>query len=185
MSGSLQNFSSCKTVGSRHFARWSGQEIGIASLKGLCILKMLAPGAKLLTLQKIPCWHQRQPQSLRERWHIPGECTFRAEGTEDLDRFIPEEGASLVTPLVKTQPAVQETRLIPGSGGSPGEGTGYPLQYPGLENSMDCVVLGVPKSRTRLSNFHFHPTLTPEALLPVYQPPFAGKNIRTYETKML
>ena len=28
--------------------------------------------------------------------------------------------------------------LIPGSGRSPGEGIGYPLQYSGLENSMDC-----------------------------------------------
>ena len=30
--------------------------------------------------------------------------------------------------------------LIPGLGRSPGEGKGYPLQYSGLENSMDCVV---------------------------------------------
>ena len=44
---------------------------------------------------------------------------------------------------------------IPGSGRSPGEGNGYPLQYSGLENSMDCIVHGVAKSRTRLSNFHF------------------------------
>ena len=36
-----------------------------------------------------------------------------------------------------------------------GEGKGYPLQYSGLENSMDCVVHGVTKSRTRLSDFHF------------------------------
>ena len=33
--------------------------------------------------------------------------------------------------------------LIPGLGRSPGEGKHYPLQYAGLENSMDCVVLGV------------------------------------------
>ena len=45
---------------------------------------------------------------------------------------------------------------IPGLGRSPGEGNGYPLQYSGLENSMDCIVHGVAKSRTRLSNFHFH-----------------------------
>ena len=32
---------------------------------------------------------------------------------------------------------------------------GYPLQYSGLENSMDCIVHGVAKSWTRLSNFHF------------------------------
>ena len=45
---------------------------------------------------------------------------------------------------------------IPGLGRSPEEGNGYPLQYSGLENSMDCIVHGVSKSRTRLSDFHFH-----------------------------
>ena len=45
---------------------------------------------------------------------------------------------------------------IPGLGRSPGAGKGYPLQYSGLENSMDCIVHGVAKSRTRLSSFHFH-----------------------------
>ena len=44
--------------------------------------------------------------------------------------------------------------LIPGLGGSPGEGKGYPLQYSGLENSMDCIVHGVAKSWTGLSDFH-------------------------------
>ena len=46
--------------------------------------------------------------------------------------------------------------LIPRLGSFPGEGKGYPLQYPGLENSMDCIVHGVAKSQTRLSDFHFH-----------------------------
>ena len=32
--------------------------------------------------------------------------------------------------------------LIPGTGRSPGEGIGYPLQYSGLENSMNCIVRG-------------------------------------------
>ena len=45
---------------------------------------------------------------------------------------------------------------IPGLVRSPEEGKGYPLQYSGLENSMDCVVHGVTKSRTWLSEFHFH-----------------------------
>ena len=35
---------------------------------------------------------------------------------------------------------------IPGLGRSPGEGKGYPLQYFGLENSMDCIVHGVTES---------------------------------------
>ena len=43
---------------------------------------------------------------------------------------------------------------IPGSGRSPGEGKGYPLQYSGLENSTDCIVHRVAKSWTRLSDFH-------------------------------
>ena len=51
--------------------------------------------------------------------------------------------------------------LIPGLGRSPGEGSGYPLQYSALENSMDrgawrATVHGVAKSRTRQSEFHFH-----------------------------
>ena len=45
---------------------------------------------------------------------------------------------------------------IPGLGRCPGEENGYPLQYSGLENSMDCIVHGVAKSRTQLSDFHFH-----------------------------
>ena len=45
---------------------------------------------------------------------------------------------------------------IPGLGRPLGEGKGYPLQYSGLENSTDSIVRGVTKSRTRLSDFHFH-----------------------------
>ena len=46
---------------------------------------------------------------------------------------------------------------IPGLGRSPGEGNGYPLQYSGLENSMDYIIVhGVTKSPTRLGEFHFH-----------------------------
>ena len=33
--------------------------------------------------------------------------------------------------------------LTSGLGRSPGEGKGYPIQYSGLENSMDCTVYGV------------------------------------------
>ena len=45
---------------------------------------------------------------------------------------------------------------IPVLGRSPGEGKDYPLLYFGLENSMDCIVHGISKSWTPLSNFHFH-----------------------------
>ena len=44
---------------------------------------------------------------------------------------------------------------VPGLGGSPGDGKGFPLQYSGLENSTDYTVHGVAKSRTWLSDFHY------------------------------
>ena len=53
-----------------------------------------------------------------------------------------------------------DSGLIPGSGRSAGEGLGYPLQYSSLENSVDCIVHGVAKSRTRLSDVHFYAFFT-------------------------
>ena len=49
--------------------------------------------------------------------------------------------------------------LIPGLGRSHSEENSYPLQYSGLENSMDsrgwqAMVHGVAKSWTQLSDFH-------------------------------
>ena len=44
--------------------------------------------------------------------------------------------------------------LIPGLGRSLGEGKDYPLQYSGLENSMNYIVHGVTKTWTRLSDFN-------------------------------
>ena len=74
---------------------------------------------------------------------------------------------------------------IPGSGRSPGEGNGNPLQYSCLENPMDggtwqAIVHGVAKSRTRLSDFtHFAiaphcslplPSLTRQTFFPWFHP---------------
>ena len=39
-------------------------------------------------------------------------------------------------------------QLVSGLERSPGEGKGYPLQYSGLENSMDWIVHGVAKGQT-------------------------------------
>ena len=44
---------------------------------------------------------------------------------------------------------------ISGLGRSPGEGKDYPVPYSGLEKSMACIVHGVAKSQTGLSNFAF------------------------------
>ena len=58
--------------------------------------------------------------------------------------------------LVGNPPAMWETWVQSlGWEDSPGEGKGYPLQYSGLENFMDCIVHWVTKSHTRLSHFHF------------------------------
>ena len=66
-------------------------------------------------------------------------------------------GASLVVHLVKESTCiVGDLGLIPGLGGSPEEGKGYPCQYSGLENSMDCIDHGVAKSQTQLSSVHSH-----------------------------
>jgi len=48
---------------------------------------------------------------------------------------------SLVAQLVKKESAcnVGDLNSIPGLGRSPGEDKGYPLQYSGLENSMDSI----------------------------------------------
>ena len=54
---------------------------------------------------------------------------------------------------------------IPELGRSPGEGNSYPLQYSGSKNSMDCILHGVTKSWTQLSEFHF----TIGKFLPTFQ----------------
>ena len=60
--------------------------------------------------------------------------------------------SSLMSQMVKNPPAREgDTGLIPGSGRSPGEGNGNPLQYSCVETSMDggalwAIVHGVAKS---------------------------------------
>ena len=56
-------------------------------------------------------------------------------------------GASLI--VGKESPCnAEDPGSIPVLGRSAREGIGYPLQYSGQENSMDCIVHGVTKSRT-------------------------------------
>ena len=59
--------------------------------------------------------------------------------------------------------SVGDLGLIPGLGRSPGGGSGYSLQYSGLENSMAWAAHGVAKSGAQLSEFHFHFHQTSEA----------------------
>ena len=71
---------------------------------------------------------------------------------------------SLVVQLVQNLPALQET-WVPSLGwiDSLEKGMGYPFQYSGLENSMDCIVHGVTKSWKRLNDFHFNDSEVPLA----------------------
>ena len=59
--------------------------------------------------------------------------------------------------LEKNMPAMRETWVQSLGWEDPlEEGKGYPLQYFGLENSMDYIVHGVAKSQTQLSDFHYN-----------------------------
>ena len=85
---------------------------------------------------------------------IPGSEISPGEGTGYPLQY---SWASLMAQLVKNPPTMWETWVQSlGWEDNPGEGKGYPLQYSGLENSMDCIVHGVTKSRTRWSDFHLH-----------------------------
>ena len=54
--------------------------------------------------------------------------------------------------LVSDTPHIFQFSSVLGT--SPGEGKEYPLQYSGLENSIDYIAHGAAKSRTWLSDFH-------------------------------
>ena len=73
------------------------------------------------------------------------------------NRDFGESWASLVVWLVKNLPAMQETLvrfLVPEAPLEKGMATHSSIMD--MENSIDCVVHGVAKSRTWLSDFHFH-----------------------------
>ena len=85
----------------------------------------------------------------RDPGSIPGSGRSTGEG---IGYPLQYSWASLVAQLVCN---AGDLGLIPGLGRSPEKGEGYPLQYSGLENSTDCIVHGVTKSQTWLSNFHY------------------------------
>ena len=87
---------------------------------------------------------------------IPGWGRFPGEGIGYPLQFF---GASLVAHTVKNLPAMCETWVQSLGWEVPGGGNGLPLQYSGLENSMDrgawqATVHGALKSGPRLSDFH-------------------------------
>ena len=84
---------------------------------------------------------------------IPGSGRSSGEG---IGYPLQYSWASLVAQLVKNPPAMQETWVRSLGWKDPVQkGKATQLQYSGLENSMDCIVHGVTKSQTQLSNLHF------------------------------
>ena len=78
-----------------------------------------------------------------------------------LENFYPQDhlGFSGGSDGKDSSPNAEDLGLIPGLGRSPGERSGYSLQYSGLENSMDrgvwqVKVLGFAKSQIPLRDFH-------------------------------
>ena len=86
---------------------------------------------------------------------IPGSGRSSGEG---IGYPLQYSWASLVAQLVKNRLQCGSPGFDPwvGKKRRAGEGKGCPLQYSGLANSMDCMVRGIPKSWTQLSDFHFH-----------------------------
>ena len=71
------------------------------------------------------------------------------DNLEKMDRFLEKSNLPRLSQ--------EEIEIINNElGRSPGEGKGSPFQYSALENSMDCIVHGVAKSWTQLSDLHFH-----------------------------
>ena len=84
---------------------------------------------------------------------IPGSGRSSGEG---IGYPLQYSWISLVAQLVKESAHnAGDLGLIPGLGRSLGERERLLISVFGLENSMDCVVLGVAKSQTQLSVFHY------------------------------
>ena len=83
---------------------------------------------------------------------IPG--SGRSAG-EEIGHPLQYPWTSLVAQLEKNPPAMRETWVWSLGWEDPLE-KGKATHFSILENSMDCIVHGVAKSWTRLSNVHFH-----------------------------
>ena len=89
----------------------------------------------------------------RDPGSIPGSGRPPGEGIGSPLRY---SWASLVAQLVKNPSTMWETWVQSLGWEDPLEKGKTNHQCSSLENSMGCIVLGVPKSWTRLSDLHFH-----------------------------
>ena len=77
--------------------------------------------------------HERILLSHKKKYEILPFATTWIDLGDFLDSSVGKESAC----------NAEDPGSIPGSGRSTGEGIGYPLQYSGLENSVDCTVHGL------------------------------------------
>ena len=98
-------------------------------------------------VKNLPTMHETQVPSLG--WEDPLEKGMDTHShnffTSLQDQFLSFPGGSAGK---ESTCNVGDLGSTPGLGRSTGEGNSYPLQYSGLENSVDCVVHGVTKSQT-------------------------------------
>ena len=110
---------------------------------------------KHLLLQSLICFFPGSPVGKESTCNAGDPSSIPGSGRSTGKRIgypIQYSWASLVAQLVKNPPATWVQSL--GWDDPLKKGNGNPLQYSGLENSMDCIGHGVAKSQTRLSDFH-------------------------------
>ena len=126
--------------------------------KDMCQAMVLVPGTRLKDSRKkgvfsLPAQLVKNPPAMQETlvWSLG---SGRSPG-EGISYSLQYSWTSLVAQLVKIHQQCGRPGFDPWVRKIPEEGKGYPLQYPGLENSLDCIVHGITKSWTWLSDFHF------------------------------
>ena len=96
-------------------------------------------GSSRFTISKLEGFHVISVNTTM-RWVEEGKMDVRKRETEIESQCIP--GFPCGSAGKESTSNAGYLGSIPGLGRSPGEGKGYPLQYSGLENSMDCIVHG-------------------------------------------
>ena len=117
----------------------------------------------VLLLKSLECNYenlQKYPLNVVTQFWSLGNSVARRTLPDHLPPLFCEEFYVSWAPLVELGSAGKESACnvgdfcsIPGLGRSPGKGKGYPHQYSGLKNYMDCTVHGVAKNWTQLSDF--------------------------------
>ena len=124
-----------------------------SALMNRCVQLLQQQVLRCLVCKRTPLSAPKTTASLKWAEHSPLRSALCC-------RFIPSLPWSLGFPCgsagKESARNVGDLGSIPGLGRSPGEGNGHPLQCSGLENPVDCIVCGVAKSWTRLSDLHFH-----------------------------